>query len=91
MSTSARVSVQASTKSCRPSSLIPLAAIAVSALIAGCTARSAPMVGADPSDPNVKTPPIGYSSTLGPYTSRRPVGPGSWREQNERVAPQSEK
>ena len=61
------------------------AAIAVG--LAGCTATSAPVVGPDPSDPNVRVPRVGYHSTIGPYTSQRPVSPVPWQEQNQRVAP----
>ena len=66
------------------------AAILVAALTTpGCTAPpAAPVVGPDPSDPSARTPAVDYRSTTAPYTSRRPVQPGPWREQNERAAPQ---
>jgi hypothetical protein len=41
----------------------------------------------DPADPSAKVPATGYRSTVGPYTSLRPVDPLPWREQNERVTP----
>jgi hypothetical protein len=56
-------------------------------LLGGCAAGSAPVAGPDPSDPNVRVRPVGYRSTLGPYTSQRPVSPVPWQEQNQRVAP----
>jgi hypothetical protein len=46
-----------------------------------------PLAGADPADPGAKVVGVGYRSTIAPYTSLRPTAPGSWREQNERVAP----
>jgi hypothetical protein len=57
-------------------------------LAAGCTgAPTSPWVGRDPSDPRAAVPPVGYRSTIGPYTSQRPASPAPWREQNERAAP----
>lgn len=66
-----------------------IAAAAVSGLLAGCTAISAPLSGPDPSDPNVRVPPTSYRSTIGSYSSQRPVSPSDWRQQNEQVAPRS--
>jgi hypothetical protein len=64
--------------------------VALSALTSACVATpSAPYTGADPSDPSVRVPSANYRSTLGRYTSQRPVEPAPWREQNERVAPRS--
>ncbi len=42
-------------------------------------------------DPDVRVPPATYRSVLGGYRSQRPVEPTSWREQNERVAPQRDR
>jgi hypothetical protein len=56
--------------------------------IGGCAA--APRLHAfadDPADPLARVPATGYRSTLGSYTSLRPVEPLPWREQNERVTP----
>jgi hypothetical protein len=71
------------------------AAVCAAALaISGCAAPPvAPAVGPDPSNPAARTPAVDYRSTTAPYSSRRPVEPGpspeqSWREQNERAAPQ---
>jgi hypothetical protein len=62
--------------------------IALSLLTSACvTTPSAPYAGPDPSDPGVRVPAAGYRSTLGRYTSQRPVEPAPWREQNERVTP----
>ncbi|WP_024574295.1 MULTISPECIES: hypothetical protein [unclassified Afipia] len=56
-------------------------------LVAGCAARPPVSVGPDPSDPGARTPRTGYSSTIGRYTSQRPVAPSAWKKQNEQVAP----
>jgi hypothetical protein len=61
----------------------------LAALAHACTsAPTSPVVGPDPSDPRVRTPPVSYSSTLGPFVSRRPADPAPWREQNQQAAPQ---
>jgi hypothetical protein len=69
-----------------------LAVLALSGLAAlgGCLPPAPPLAGADPADPNAKTAPVGYRSTIGPYTAARPTAPSSWREQNDRVAPKPE-
>jgi hypothetical protein len=63
-------------------------ALIVALGLAGCrdttVSRAAP---ADPADPAARAPRVGYRSTIGSYTSQRPVSPGPWREQNERAAP----
>jgi hypothetical protein len=69
--------------------LARFAALASAFLLAGCSLAAAPVVGPDPSDPNVRVRPVAYRSTIGSYTSQRPVSPSDWREQNERVAPLS--
>ncbi len=63
-------------------------ALVVALGLAGC--RDAPVsraATADPADPGARAPRVGYRSTIGSYTSQRPVAPGPWREQNERAAP----
>lgn len=62
--------------------------IALTLLFAACKPVSTPFAGGDPSDPSAPVPKTRYQSTLGGYVSQRPVAPSSWREQNERVAPQ---
>ena len=58
-------------------------------LLAGCSpAPRLPMSAADPADPHTAVPAATYRSTVGPYTSARPVPPAPWRDQNERIAPQ---
>jgi hypothetical protein len=69
--------------------LTPVIGVAALCLLtAACvTTPSAPYAGPDPSDPDIRVPAVGYRSTIGRYTSRRPVEPAPWREQNERVTP----
>jgi hypothetical protein len=57
-------------------------------LLAGCDPPAPPLAGPDPSDPGARAPRVGYRSTIAPYKSQRPVEPGPWDEQNQRVAPQ---
>jgi hypothetical protein len=66
------------------------AVLLVGALIAvaGCAAPSQPLFSPDAADPSVRVPPTRYRSTLGPYSSQRPVEPGDWLGTNERVTPQ---
>ena len=47
-----------------------------------------PFAGADPADAAAPVRPVTDTGVLGAYTSTRPALPRSWREQNERVAPQ---
>jgi hypothetical protein len=62
--------------------------MAVTALaLGGCMPTTVPLAGADPADPGASVAGVGHRSTIAPYTSRRPTAPGSWREQNDRVAP----
>jgi hypothetical protein len=42
----------------------------------------------DPADPRAPAPGVGYRSTIAPYKRQRPVEPGPWGEQNQRVTPQ---
>ena len=53
---------------------------------AGCAATPPAQVAA--ADPAVRVPAANYRSTIGGYSSLRPVEPLSWREQNERLMPQ---
>jgi len=47
-----------------------------------------PVAGPDPSDSTARAPATAYRPVLGEYVSQRPIAPSSWREQNDRVAPQ---
>lgn len=67
----------------------PIAALSAAFLVAGCTAPPPPLAGADPADPAARVAAAGYRSTLSGYRSQRPVEPGSWIEQNQRVAPEN--
>lgn len=42
---------------------------------------------ADPSDAVTRVPMTVYRPVLNGFVSQRPVEPGPWREQNERVTP----
>jgi hypothetical protein len=64
-----------------------LSVAAVCLPLAACFGTPDRLAGPDPSHPAAPVPPAAYRSTLGGYTSRRPVDPAPWREQNERVAP----
>lgn len=55
--------------------------------LAGCATKPSMSAGPDPSDPSARTPRAEYRSTLGRYTSQRPVAPAAWKKQNEQVAP----
>ena len=66
-------------------SLILLLALAM--LAQGCREKPSPFAGPDPSNPQAPVSRSSYRSTLGPYTSQRPVEPAPWRERNEGVAP----
>ena len=58
-------------------------------LNAGCASvPPRPSIGADPADAAARVPAVRYRSTIGPYTSQRPVDPEPWVEQNDRVAPE---
>ncbi|MCA1384521.1 MULTISPECIES: hypothetical protein [Bradyrhizobium] len=56
--------------------------------LSGCMPATTHMASADPADPAAKVAPIGYRSTIAPYTSLRPATPAPWRGRNEAVTPQ---
>ncbi len=67
-----------------------LAVMSVTAsALSGCMPASVPLLAADPADPAVPVPAVGYRSTVAPYESMRPVSPSRWRQQNDSVAPAS--
>jgi hypothetical protein len=60
----------------------------LAALVQGCaTPLPSVSAGPDPSDPHAPAPRVSYRSTIGSYTSMRPVEPAAWQKQNEQVAP----
>jgi hypothetical protein len=68
----------------------PLILLLCTALFAqGCRTDPplSPYVGPDPSDSRAPVARSTYQSTLGSYSSQRPVEPMPWREQNQGVAP----
>ncbi len=56
--------------------------------LSGCMPAATHMASADPADPAAKAAPVGYRSTIAPYTSLRPATPAPWRGRNEAVTPQ---
>ena len=64
--------------------------MAFALLASSCTwtPPAAPQAGLDPADAAAPVRPVTDLSVRGAYQSFRPVTPRSWREQNERVAPQ---
>lgn len=65
-----------------------LAGLSAAALtLGGCLPATGPLLLADPADPTVPVPKVGYRSVVGPYTSIRPVSPSEWRLRNDSVAP----
>jgi hypothetical protein len=55
--------------------------------LSGCLPATAPLVGADPTDPAAAIVGVGYRSTTAPYARVRPSEPAPWVQQNQRVAP----
>ena len=65
-----------------------IAAMALALGVAGCgPLPNAPFGGPDPADATLPVQPLTEAGILGAYVGGRPVAPGSWRVQNERVAP----
>ena len=56
--------------------------------LSGCMPATTQVAGADPADPSAKVAPLGYRSTIAPYTSLRPAAPAPWRGRNDAVTPQ---
>jgi hypothetical protein len=63
-----------------------LAVIALA--LSGCMPATTQVAGADPADPAAKVAPVGYRSTIAPYTGLRPATPAPWRDRNDAVTPQ---
>ena len=69
-------------------SLILLLTLAL--LAQGCRGEAPSLqAGPDPSNPRAPVARSTYRSTLGSYTSQRPVDPAPWRGRNDGVAPAS--
>ena len=73
----------------RPFRVPAIVPMALALLAIGCsyTPPRPPGAGPDPADAAAQVRPLTDVSVTGPYQSFRPVAPGSWREQNERVTP----
>jgi len=65
-------------------SLLAATALALS----GCMPATTQIASADPADPAAKVAPVGYRSTIAPYSSLRPSTPAPWRGRNDAVTPQ---
>lgn len=69
--------------------LAPMRVTAFCLIAAACTPSPERLAAAVVvADPAARVPATSYRSVLSGYVSQRPVEPASWREQNERVAPQ---
>ncbi|WP_375157073.1 hypothetical protein [Bradyrhizobium sp. RDT46] len=60
----------------------------VAQALSGCMPATTQVAAADPADPAAKVVPVGYRSTIAPYTSLRPATPAPWRGRNDAVTPQ---
>ena len=55
------------------------AGIVLAGCLAGCLpSAAAPPLTADPADVSAPVPPVGYRSTVAPYTTLRPTAPTAW-------------
>lgn len=63
------------------------AATTISLLLAACGTAPPFHHNVRSADPRASVPAVNYNSAVRGYISQRPVEPGSWREQNERVTP----
>ncbi|MCK1546197.1 hypothetical protein IVA87_04125 [Bradyrhizobium sp. 147] len=68
--------------------LLALAPVLAALALSGCMPATIPVASADPADPAAKVAPLGYRSTIAPYTSLRPAAPAPWRGRNDAVTPQ---
>lgn len=65
----------------------PLLAATALAL-SGCMPATTQIASADPAAPAARVAPVGYRSTIAPYSSLRPATPAPWRGRNDAVTPQ---
>lgn len=56
--------------------------------LGACSVASSRDQGPHPADPQARVPATSYRAVTSGYERRRPVEPLSWRDLNERVAPQ---
>jgi hypothetical protein len=58
--------------------------VAASAMLplGSCMPATVALPGPDPADPAARGAPVGYRSTVGPYTPMRPAEPKPWRGQD---------
>jgi hypothetical protein len=67
-------------------------AVATLAILSGACATTAPspLAGADPASPSARVPALKYRSTLGTYSSQRPIEPAPLAAPSGPRAPQSQ-
>ena len=63
-------------------------ALLATLLLSACASANPPPEAAQAANRDARVASTGYSPVLGAYSSRRPVEPQPWREQNDRLAPQ---
>lgn len=63
------------------------AVAAITLLVTACATAPPFHQNIGSADPRSPAPGVSYNSAVRGYVSQRPVEPGSWREQNERVTP----
>lgn len=70
-----------------------LAAFLLAPLLGACTSSipADPLSARHPADPAAGLRSTGHPSTIGDYQHREPTGPGSWRDLNDRQAPDRER
>ncbi|TQF39251.1 hypothetical protein UNPF46_13920 [Bradyrhizobium sp. UNPF46] len=62
---------------------------ALALALSGCVPATTQVAAADPADAAAKVAPVGYRSTIAPYSSLRPATPAPWRGRNDAVTPPS--
>jgi hypothetical protein len=81
------VPASASQKAFTARSRVLIVSLSVAGFLSGCSATPPHPLGPDAANPAMQVNPAVYRSAIGGYVSQRPVAPGDWRQQNERVAP----
>lgn len=80
--------LQAERRAVEARAKVRIVAVVGAIALTSCTPPAPPLAGPDPSNPAVPVAGVGYRPTVSGYRGQRPSEPGSWIEQNQRVAPQ---